>query len=212
MKQIGIAVIALLLTGCATARLSKGPDTFELIRHENRAEVGVAKAQDERKSEGAGTIGGAFVRVKKSDLTELATNYLVQYINSKVELNVVRVAMEGEASVKEIAVSHMVEGIVLLKVKEMKLFSIEALLQPVEADLTLELIVFDSTGDQIYSRTVTGHNETRIGISIVENSTGKIVEAALKDALSQLVKDSELRAIIGKIKYGSIPKVLKILY
>jgi len=211
MSQIALLiVVSILIQGCATAQLSKGPDTYALIEHQESAAFGIPKAMDERKGENAGTIGGALIKVKKKDLVELATNYLVQYINQKVGLNVVRITMSESEPAEVIMAKHNVDGIVVLKIKELKMFSMDALLQPVKTDLTLELMILDKSGRAIYERTVTGHDEKRIGVSMVEKSAGKIVETVVKDALSQLVKDPELRKIIARFKWGKLSKVLKI--
>ncbi len=210
MRALLFVITSLILTGCATARLPKGPESHALILYENAGRIGVPRAADERKGENIGTIGGAVIKVRKYDLVELATNYLVYYINEKIKLNVVRVTLGESDPAEVVASAYKVDGLLVMKIKELKMFSIEALMQQVKTDLTLELMVFDASGVKIYNRVVTSHHEKRIGVSIVENSTGKIVEAVVKGALKQYGKDPELRKIIAKFRYGSLARALKI--
>jgi hypothetical protein len=64
--------------------------------------------------------------------------------------------------------------------------------------------VFDEAGQEIYRRIADGHYEKRIGITVVEKSAGELVEAVVKETLSQYVKDPELKKIIAKFKYGTL--------
>ena len=186
-----MAFVFFALTGCATARLSKGPDPSLLIQHKEISPVGVANAVDDRESEKIGTIGATSIVVKKNDLVDLVGNHLIRYINEN-------------DSIKLVATKKKVEGVIVLRIKSLKMFSMDALLQPVEVDLTLELVVFDERGQEIYHRIADGHYEKRIGISVVEKSAGELVEAVVKETLSQYVKDAELKKVIAKFKYGTL--------
>lgn len=204
VKATPLILILLLTNGCATAKLSKGPDPAVLINHDEIAPIGVATAMDERDSEKIGTIGATSIVVKKNDLVDLVGNHLVRYINEKIGLNVERVQVTGNDSIKLVATKKKVEGVIVLRIKSLKMFSMDALLQPVEVNLTLELVVFDESGQEIYRRIADGHYEKRIGITVVEKSAGELVEAVVKETLSQYVKDSELKKIIAKFKYGTL--------
>lgn len=205
MRSVFIIMLVLFTgTGCITAHLSKGPDTSVLIQHEDLNPIGVAAALDDRDSEKIGTIGATTIEVKKSELTNLVSNHLIRYINEKIGLNVERVEVSDSDSIKLIASKKKVEGIIILRIKSLRMFSLDALLQPVEVDLTLELSVFEEGGQELYRRVITGHHEKRIGISIVEKATGEIVEAAIKDTLRQYAKDPDLKRIIARFKYGAV--------
>lgn len=199
-----IAFVFFAVTGCATARLSKGPDTSLLVQHKEVSPIGVADAVDDRKSEKIGTIGATSIVVKKNDLVDLVGNHLIRYISEKIGLNVERVQINENDSIKLVAMKKKVEGVIVLRIKSLRMFSMDALLQPVEVDLTLELIVFDEVGQEIYHRIADGHYEKRIGISVVEKSAGELVETVVKETLSQYVKDAELKKIIAKFKYGTL--------
>ncbi len=205
MKKLIVWILGLIvLSGCATAKLSKGPDPAILIHHEESVPIGVVTTMDERESEKIGTIGATSIVVKKNDLVDLVGNHLIRYINEKIGLNVERVQINENDSIKLVATKKKVEGVIVLRIKSLRMFSIDAILQPVEVNLTLELIVFDEVGQEIYHRIADGHYEKRIGISVVEKSAGELVEAVVKETLSQYVKDPELKKIIAKFKYGTL--------
>ena len=191
-KIVTIAFLGVFISGCASAKLSRGPDTFSLIEHTNSLRVGVPKAHDERGTNRAGTIGAAFIQVK-SELVDLTTNYLIHYLNTKLDLNVERIPMTGAKDRVSTPSPHNMDRVLILRIKRLKMFSMDALMQPVEVDLDLECEVYDSDDHLVYRQTIMGHHEKRIGISIVDKTTGKLVEAAVLDAMNNLVKDPGLK-------------------
>lgn len=204
MKYVIPGLLLLSTVGCATARLPKGPDTSILIRHQEPAPVVAARALDERGSEKIGAIGATTIFVRKSELVNLVSNHLIRYLNEKVGLDVERVQTIETDSIQLTATKKKAEGVILLRIKSLRMFSLDALLDPVQTDLTLELIVFDERGEAIYRRAVTGRHEKRIGISVVEKSAGELVESVVKETLRQYLRDRDLRRIIARFKYGAL--------
>lgn len=199
-KTLVAAFLGVLITGCATARLSQGPDTFSLIEHSNAVRIGVPKATDARGTNKAGTIGAAFIQVK-SELVDLTTNYLINYLNTRLNANVIRIKTVDSQEISSVSSQYQADRIFILKIKRLKMFSADALMQPVEVDLDLAFEVYDQTGKQIYKQEVTGHHEKRIGISIVDKTTGQLVEAAVLDAMNNLVKDPGLKKSLASLTH-----------
>ncbi len=212
MKTTSLLLILLLINGCVGARLSSGPNTSPLIKHEDLTSVGVAATVDDRESEKVGTIGAATITVRKSDLANVVGNYLIKYINEKVGLNVERVQMNETGSIKLAASKNKVNRIIILTIKTLNMFSLDALLQPVDVNLTLELRILGEGGDEIYRRTVTAHYAKRIKIPVIEKNTGELVESVAKEALRQYSKDQDLKKIIAKFKYGTFGGTLAKLF
>lgn len=179
--------LSALISGCATAKLSRGPDTFSLIEHSNALRVGIPRVVDERGTANIGTIGAAFIQVK-GELVDLTTNYLINHLNTKMDLNVER--LKGIASAPS---QQPTDRVLVVRIKKLKMFSIDALMQPVEVDLDLECEVYGPGGQLIHKQAIMGHHEKRIGILIGEQTTGKLVEAAVLDAMNNLVKDPGIK-------------------
>ncbi len=208
MKTTSLLLILLLINGCATARLSSGPDTTALIQHKDLASVGVATAIDDRESEAIGTLRGATIAIKRNDLVDLVSNYLIRYINEKAGLNVERVEISDTDSIKLIASKNKVKAVIVLRIKSLKLFSNDVMPRLIGAELILELSVFDETGQEIYRRPVISHFENPIESPVVEKNAKELIESVIKNGLSQYGKDAGLKKIIAKFKYGGVGAAL----
>jgi len=154
---------------------------------------------DERGTANAGTIGAAFIQVK-GELVDLVTNYLINHLNTKMDLNVERLKTATAQDIASASSVYHTDRVLVVRIKRLKMFSMDALMQPVEIDLDLECEVYDPDGKLIYQQTIMGRNEKRIGISIVDKTTGKLVEAAVLDAMNNLVKDSGLKKSLASAK------------
>ncbi len=196
-RMIGFVSVALILSGCATARLSKGPESFALTQHPNAVNVGVAKVVDERTSANVGTIGAAGIRVKQADLSDITTNYLVNSLNTELKTNVTRIVSINNENAATVAGSTAADVFLATHIKRVKIFSADALMQPVEVNIDMELTVYDKAGKTIYTAPISGTYEKRIGISIVDKATGQLVESTVQDAVNNLIKDSGFRKAIG---------------
>lgn len=193
MKTLLTAVfVSFLVTGCATAKLSKGPDTFSLTEHTASPRIGIPRVVDERGTSQAGTIGAAFIQVK-GELMDLTTNYLVNHLNTKLNLNIERIKAQTPQDIASASSERSMDRVLIVRIKKLKIFSMDALMQPVEVDLDLAYEVYDMSGKLIHQQEVLGHHEKRLGISVVDKATGKLVEAAVLDAMKNLVKDPGLK-------------------
>ena len=199
LKVLFLSSIVALTTGCAAAKLSRGPDTYALTRYPDAVRIGVAKVLDERGGHKVGTIGATVIFVKK-ELADLTTNYLIHHLNSNLRANVEQVIVTSPDEIPSEAAKNNVEGIVLARINRLRMFSIDALMQPVEVELSLDVEVYDRNGLRVYKESFMGHHEKRIGITLVEHSTGKLVEAAVLDAMNNLVKDPGFKKSIASLR------------
>ena len=199
-------MVCLLLVGtaCVTAWLATGPDSIAFIQPEDTAPEAGAGDTTYRKDEKVRVMEAESIEVKENDLVDLVSSYLIDYINQTMGLNVEQAQSEETASIKLVATKNQVDGAIILKIKALKMISIDALSDPLTVDLTLELVVFDAGGQEIYRRTVTGHLEKRISPSILEERVGELFKPVVKDALGQFGKDPDLKRVIAKFKYGVV--------
>lgn len=141
---------------------------------------------------------------QKSDLPDLITHYLVHYINLKAGLNVERLQ---SVPLELIANDDKKEESIFLRVGKLRIVSNDALLEPLVADLTLELKVLDKNGAQIYQVMVTGHHENPVAFPDGEGTVRSLTEGVVKDTLKRLIQDPELKKIIAKYKYGTLGSI-----
>ncbi len=146
-------------------------------------------------------------RSQKADLRELVTHYLVHYIHLKAGLSVERIQRDDSRAIELIAAQDKKEESVFLRVDRLRLFSENALLEPLEAELTLEVRVLDRNGAEIYRKTVTGYHAVFV---LFEEGRAILAEGTVKDALKQLIKDPELKGIIAKYRYGALGSIASI--
>ena len=187
-----------LISGCATARLGAGPDVYSLKEYPEGMRVAVAKVADVRGSDSAGTIGGCGIKIKGKELEPLATSYLLDGMSRYLMVNISRVEDISAGKVPQLAVANNAVYFVSAGITRLKMHSFDALMQPVEADCGLDLKIYDRQGREVFQKTFTGSYQERIGLSIVEKTTGKIAERTVQDAVSNLVKDPELQKLLKR--------------
>lgn len=185
-----------MICGCATARLGTGPDVYSLAGYPQGAHVGIVKVADARGTDNAGMIGGCGIKIKGDDLSTLATNYLLDGVNRQLCVNVVRMKETAPDAAVAAASGYGVQYMIFAKIHQLKMSSLDALMQPVEVECNLGLKVYDSSGKEILDKSFTGYYQERIGLSIVDKATGKLTERVVRDAVSNLVKDPELQGIL----------------
>lgn len=197
-------VLSTLILGCSAAQRPRGMNTSAPVRHQESIAAGVAATMDDRESETIGTLGGATIELKKYELVDLVSDYLIRYINEKAGLNVERVQINDTDSIKLIASKNKVRAVIILRIKSLKLFSNDVMPRLIGAELTLDLSVFDETGQEVYRRPVISHSENPIESPGVEKNAKELIESVIKNSLSQYGKDAELKKIIAKFKYGGL--------
>lgn len=193
MRILLMGTVFWLITGCAVA---KPLPSAEVLSPTERAE----------------SMDARIVELNKDELLEKVSQYLSHYINEKVGLRVERTQISDEDSVRFVAVESKLDGALVLRVKELKAFVMGLQEQSMKVDLALGLSVFDAFGKRIYQRVVRDQQEKRFEISDVRPDVERFVEAVMKSALSQYIKDPELKVIIAKFKYGSLGGVIAQLF
>lgn len=191
-KTLAWVLVLFTISGCATAKLPAGPDIYGLNKYSDVGAVAVSKVVDERGTISAGTIGATGVRVK-NDVVPLTTNYLLSMMNTNLNLNVIPVGSLSSASAGEVLGQSDAGGGILLKIKSLKLHSVDAMMQPVEVDMDVDVAVFERGGKVVVEKSVSGHYEKRIGLSIVDKSTGELVDQVVRETIANVIKDSDIK-------------------
>lgn len=153
---------------------------------------------DSRDNTKAGSIGGLIINVDNKSLSDFTSNYLLHYLNEKMQMNVVRIEDIGDNNVATVAQKYGVECLVVGNVVDINMFSLDELLQPTEAGIVIEIVVYDSQGSQLYKRSVAGNFRRRVNSFIIERSTGKLVEEVVRDAMNNLISDVNFKKALGE--------------
>ena len=195
---IGIAMLSLFV-GCATARLPQSPDIYSLQRQASQATVLVTKVVDGRGSMKAGMIGGASIQVKK-EIVEFSTSHLMSALNKNLSLNIIPTNSLSSGDIAKTIQSNQADGAVVATIRSLKMHSFDAVMEPVEVNMSMDVVVYDKNGAQLTATSVLGRYEKRIGITIVDKSTGELVGNTVKNVMDNLVKDSKIKQAIQQLK------------
>lgn len=198
LKSVLVLALLAVFTGCATARLPESPDIFSLQQFSTSTRIAVPKVVDERGTNNAGTIGAAGIKVK-DEIVDFTTNHLLHALNTRLNVNVVTTGPVNEAQASQAVETSNTNGLVIAKIKRLKMHSIDALMQPVEVDMDMDVLVYDKQGQKLIEKTIIGHYEKRIGLGIVDKSTGELVDATVKETMQNLVKDTDFKNAIQKL-------------
>ena len=178
VKPMFLVLIVGLVSGCATAQLSQGPDIRSLKANAGAAEVAVAMVEDARGGTRAGSIGATSVDVPTS-VANMIHRYLTTALNSELGLNIKEA---GKA-----------DKTVVSKITGLSIASFDAIMQPVKTQIKLDLSVLDQSSQPIYRQSYLGEYEERIGISIVDSKTGQLVESAVQRLIKEVTNDANLK-------------------
>lgn len=194
MKSMTLAAAviaaAMACSGCASARIAQGPTITSLQMRDNKPVVAVAMVRDARGHDRVGTIGGLTVNVPPSVKTTL-NNYLVSTIYDNFAVSVKPVE---EGATKP---GQGVEKLVSSKIESVTMFSIDAILQPVDTRCVMPLVVYDASGQKVYEKTYSGFYQERIGMAWdTDGVVGNLVEDAIRDMMKQVAADGKLKAIL----------------
>jgi hypothetical protein len=178
---------AIFLTSCATASLPKAPSTADLTHFNDVSTIGV-QVTDSREGTRVGSIGATTVSVKE-DLAEFVNSYLVSTLNQNLQMNVI--GLYGDSLN---VVSAGTNGSVHADIVSLQMVSADALMDPVDVRLVMYIKLKNGAGKTIYNETLVGDFSKWIGISIVDKSTGKLVESVVQSAMTNLISKPEFIA------------------
>jgi hypothetical protein len=179
---LGLVFIA----GCVTAKIPSGPDVYATKTHPNKPKVAVVKFKDTRVSEKAGSIGLASIAVKKQDLENLVTSYILDCLNHQLDVNVERVSVEPPEEFKANGGSPGVNALLTGKITKLELSSADAAMDPADVVLEGEVWLYDLSGRQLFHEVVTGKYSEWIGFKIVDKATGRLADATARTFAHQL--------------------------
>ena len=188
MKQIFLFGIIVFISGCATARLPQGPDIYSTHQYSEARAFGVVKVVDQREKKKAGTIGALTVNVDHEELAQITTNYLIESLNLKLQLNVSRISKFDPENIDLPLSNQNLNGFIVARIKKLKLFSVDAILQPVSVEIFMEIDVYNTQGQIVYSDVFDGYFNKRMGLRTSSEAHGELVESAVKTLMENLVK------------------------
>jgi hypothetical protein len=195
-KYFFLVFLILSFSGCTTVKLAQGPAIDSLPIFSNAPNVGVAKTLDQREKSYIGTIGASPIHIKEG-LPEATSNYLTYNVNTLYKLNVVQIPETPDSEkITEIAKKYAVTRVIVPKIKAVRMFSLDAILQPVEVNVDMLVDVYDISGKEVFHETVTGQYEKRIGLSVGNKSIASLVEMAIREAVSNLVKNENFESVV----------------
>ncbi|MBI4398158.1 MAG: hypothetical protein HY586_03440 [Candidatus Omnitrophica bacterium] len=200
MKSLaGILMAALFVSGCAmTAKLPQAPDASSFTRYPDVASVGVAKVQDVRGTVKAGAISAQPVEVKE-DITDFCTKYLINSLNSDMKVNVTLIEETLPANdIPLLAAQKGLDRILISKLISVKFSSLDAIMDPVQTDMQMDVYVYNQSGELILKRNFFGKAEKWLGLGTSIKSTGKLVQESTLNLMGTLASDAELKSALTK--------------
>jgi len=194
MRLMIAVILAFAVIGCATAKLPAVPSLDSMTTFSDAMTLGVS-VKDSRAKEGVGTIGAAGIIVKKTDVVDFLAKQLIHNINREFMINVVQV-FTGEPE-------KVVKGndkMLAVDIKRIKMRSIDAIMEPVNVEMDIDLSLFNDSGEKIYQNSYTGQYRETIGFSIVEKKTGQLVDKVINDVITKIFQDSQF---VNKLRESS---------
>lgn len=195
----GIFLLSLFfLAGCQTLPMPEGPSVAEKPFLPNAPIAGI-HVNEKRTSENIGSIGLAFIKVKKDQSIAMAGNYLSDMLYEK-GLNTVMmpsVNFGDKASLTQAASQMNAKLLVQLTVVEYSVTSIDLILDKPSYETTLIADVYDASGNLLLNQTLKGSIESR---AVSATGSGKAVAEALEKALDYLGADNAFQKEIEAVK------------
>lgn len=195
-KILGFLFAALLMSGCAmTAKLPPAPDADSLTKLDGATNVGVVKVEDARGTVKAGMISAQPMEVD-AKIADFCTNYLIRNLNSETKVNITPLGAISEAEIASSASKNNLERVLVAKLKSIQFSSIDAIMQPVQTDMQMDVFVYNQSAEIILKKNYFGKAKKWLGLTTGVNSTGKLVDASTQDLMKSLANDAELKAAL----------------
>jgi len=137
---------------------------------------------------------------ENDEVTSIVLSCIVKSINQKTGFKIIGINRNSILPVQIIAKPQRGEGLVVIQILGIKVNkTIGNALS--EISLSLALTIFDHSGESIYLRSVTVQKKE--ALELVE-----LLELTAHNALEEYLQDSDLRAIILRLRFGSLGNIL----
>ncbi len=192
-----LALLGFVLTGCASLPIATGPDIYSLARIQGAPTIVVPKVVDNRADkERVGTIGLAGFSTK-ADIAQALTNRVAASLHGdgyNFSGAPVIVPTNSEAVKMEVA-RNQAQGLLYISLEEVRLFSMDAILQPTEVTVKTRVMFFNKNGKVLFERPFEAVASKTIGLA-TQGSVGHLVEQALNRSVESLIADQDFRNIL----------------
>jgi len=188
-RRVSIALIcSLAATGCVSRQLRfpSLDQTPSTVDNDDGPIVGLAVVVDARPSERAGAIGSLGLTAGTD-----AAAYVEARTRKALQAKGFRVVTAPTPREPWGAGDRFVGKILRLTLQSISVGSVDAFMEPTNATIKISADVFDQTGRVVYSQVFYGEKTERIGfVSNVPEVAGRIVAAALDDAIEDMLDDA----------------------
>lgn len=188
------ALFALSLSGCMTQIAPlPSPSPITAIVSQTAPILGVASVKDNRQEQEVGMVGALSIAVG-NDLVSYTDTVLKQHL---AQLGFRVVSAPDPIALKGVNLEYVFNGkVVLVTIQDVSFGAIDALLDTGDAAITLHALVFDRNGQEIYSASHVGEHSEWIGFSFMGKTEGRIIAAAVDDAIKKLTENQSFRDAI----------------
>ena len=182
IKEAVVLAAITALCGCASVPSSATPG------------AGFPEVAKEEKTTSPGQAPSA-----QASATESVLRCIAVTLKKEAGLKIAGIIVEEGESPSLFAVPEKSGGLLMIRIKDLKLVD-----PSVEVRLTLVLRVFDSSGVNCYTRSITD----TLRIDSPQGQIDGAIQTITKDILRQYAKDPVLRPIIMKNRMGSLQKFI----
>lgn len=192
---------AVLMAGCATVTLPRGPNVSALTRLEHAPTLIVLKPLDQRTDKKRlGSIGLTQFSMNE-DPTELVANELVAALHARGVNGVLSSvsSQTPEASLDEVRQANA-DGVLATTIDAIKMESFDIILDPPTTRLSLNAVLYDPQGTAVARTSATGEVR-KPGMSFsLEKMTGQLVAKAAHDAAERLTGQGQFASAVADLR------------
>ena len=188
MKKIIFCFLGVLLfSGCST--VVKLPDDFSGANGVSGTASQVAiQIRDSRGTEKIGVIGASPIKVKKSDMVQMAERSLTKMLSDE-GISSVRVSgidFNDQSKVSNQARAH--DGLILFDLNSVRVSSIDVILDPPDYVAEGLMIFYDKNGQRVFASNVSGQKDSQ---AMMAKSIGNAIQNAILNSCASIRSLSE---------------------
>lgn len=193
--------LLIVLTGCATVQLPRGPDVTTFARRGDAPTVVVLRPVDQRANQRTlGTIGLAQLSLRE-DPTELIAKQLIAALHVQGVNGIMSASSAPhDGACAEAAQGAGVDGVLATTIQWIAVESFDALLDRPTARVGLKAVLHNCQGIMLQQATVTGEVRRFVNTLAMEQAVGRLVAEAAQDAADRLMKRSALVQAIRDVR------------